>query len=71
MLKKYLRDRGQYVDMNGRETNQKRITKNVRQGSTLGPFHILLYFNKLDSSSGSSQVSMFADDSIVFDAKRS
>ena len=62
MMKSYLSDRWQYVDMNGKETNQKRITTGVPQGSILGPFLFLLYINNLDSSSGNSKESMFAND---------
>ena len=42
MMKSYLSDRWQHVDMNEKETNQKRITTGVPQGSTLGPFLFLL-----------------------------
>ena len=64
MMKSYLSDRWQYVDMNGKETNQKRITTGVPQGSILGPFLFLLYINNLDSSSGNSKESMFPNDTI-------
>ena len=70
MMKNYLSDRWQYVDMNGKDTNQKRIKTAVPQGSVLGPFLFLLYINNLDSSSGNSKVSMFADDTTIFNAKK-
>ena len=70
MMKSYLSDRWQYVDMNGKETNQKRITTSVPQGSILGPFRFLLYINNSDSSSGISKVSLFADNTTMFDAKK-
>ena len=70
MMKSYLSDRWQNVDINGKETNQKRITTGVPHGSTLEPFLFLLDINNLDSSSGNSNVSMFADDTIIFNAKK-
>ena len=63
MMKCYLSDRRQYVDMNGEETSQDRITTGVPQGSILGLF-------RLDSSSANSKVSMFADDTTIFKAKK-
>ena len=70
MMKSYLSDRWQYVNMNGKETNQKRITTGVPQGSILGPFLFLLYINNLDSFSGNNKVSMFADHTTRFNAKK-
>ena len=55
--------------MNGKETNHKRITTGVPQESILGPFLFLLYIKNLDSFSGNSKVSMFADDTTMFSAK--
>ena len=63
MMKCYLSDRRQYVDMNGEETSQDRITTGAPQGSILGLF-------RLDSSSANSKVSMFADDTTIFKAKK-
>ena len=70
MMKSYLSDRWQFVDMNGTETNEERITTGVPQGSILGLFLFLLYIINLDSSSGNSKVSMFADDTTAFNAKK-
>ena len=73
IMKSYLSDRWQYVDMNGKETNQKRITTGVPQGSILGPFLFLIRYQQLgfcDSSSGNSKMSMFADDTTIFNAKK-
>ena len=69
-MKNYFCGRWQYVDMNGKETNQKRITTGVPQGSILGPFLFLLYINNLDSSGGKSKKSVFADDTTIFNAKK-
>ena len=70
MMKSYLSDSWQYVDMNGKDRNQKRIITGVPQGSILGPFLFLLYIKNLDSSSGSSKKSVFADDTAIFNAKK-
>ena len=70
MMKKYLSDRWQYVDKNGKETNQKWITTGVPQGSILGVFLFLFYISNLDSSGGNSKMSMFTDDTTIFNAKK-
>ena len=70
MMKSYLSDRWQYVDMNGKVTNKNRITTGFPQGSILGLFLFLPYINNLDSSSGNSKVSMFADDTTINNAKK-
>ena len=70
MMKSYLSDRWQNEDMNGKETNQKQITTGVPQVSILGPFLFLLYINNLDSSRGNSKMSMFANDTTIFNAKK-
>ena len=69
MMKSHLSNRWQYVDMNGKETHQKRITTVVPQGSILGSFLFLLYINNLDSFSGNSKVSRFTHDTTIFNAK--
>ena len=70
MMKSYLSDRWQFVDMIVEETNQKRITRSVPQGSILGPFLFLLHINNLDSFSGNSKMSMFANDTTIFNTEK-
>ena len=70
MMKRFLSDRWQYAKMNGKGTNQKRITTGVPQESILGLFLFLLYIINLDSSSENSKMSMFADDTTIFNAKK-
>ena len=67
MMKSYLSDRWQYADMNGKETSK---TDHNRCFTRILPFLFLLYIKNLDSSSGNSKVSMFADDTTILKAKK-
>ena len=58
----YLRDRTQYVELNGKRSCSLPIKTGVPQGSILGPLLFLIYINDLPSASNLKCVS-FADDS--------
>ena len=65
-FKSYLNNRFQYVVYNGAQSDQKRITCGVPQGSILGPLLFLLYINDLASVSDKLFSLLFADDSNMF-----
>ena len=53
---------------NGICSDNKQSLTGVPQGSILGLFHFLLYINDLDTRSGDSKVTMFADDNTLINA---
>ncbi len=61
----FLSDRSQRVVLEGQTSNTEQVTSGVPQGSVLGPVLFLLYINDLPNAL-SSNVRLFADDSIVY-----
>ena len=61
----YLHNRYQRVVLNGTESNWKKVSAGVPQGSVLGPLLFLVYINDLTDNI-SSQMRLFADDSSLF-----
>ena len=57
----YLRDRSQYVEVNGKESIRLPVNSGIPQGSVLGPLLFLIYINNLPDQIDSS-VYMYADD---------
>jgi len=57
----YLSNRSQYVDINGNNSNLKKIKISILQGSILGPILFLIYINDLHLACDLFTV-MFADD---------
>ena len=70
MNKSYICDRFHHVIVNRICTENKLLLTGVPQGSKLGPFRFLLYINDLDTSSGGSKVTRFADDSTLLNAEK-
>ena len=66
LLKSYLSDRYQYTQVNGSNSKLGLIRTGIPQGSVLGPILFLLYINDL-TKSVQSHVTLFADDSNIFD----
>ena len=61
-FKSYLKNRKQYVSVNGIDSQSITILHGVPQGSVLGPLLFLIYINDLHSAIKFSSVYHFADD---------
>ena len=58
----YLKDRKQYVSINGYNSKHLSISLGVPQGSVLGPLLFLIYINDLNTAIKHCKVHHFADD---------
>lgn len=65
-FRSYLTGRSQYVFLNGHKSTIKPILHGVPQGSVLGPLLFLLYINDIYNTISFSTVSLFADDTNLF-----
>lgn len=66
LIKSYLCERYQYVDIKGISSSKMRILYGVPQGSILGPFLFLVYINDITSITGFTDIVLYADDTNVF-----
>ena len=66
LLKSYLENRVQYVEVNNSKSSHKDITCGVPQGSVLGPLLFLIYINDLPNCSPLGNIRIFADDTAIF-----
>ena len=66
LFKCYLKDRLQYVFLNGESSDCEIITCGVPQGSVLGPFLFLVYINDLPNISKILDFYLFADDTNIY-----
>lgn len=62
----YLRGRNQYVVIRNEKSNVIQNNLGVPQGSILGPLLFLLYINNLGKCLFSSNIRMFADDTLIY-----
>lgn len=72
LIRSYLSNRRQIINVNGIASNGCEIEMGVPQGSILGPFLFLIYINDLPYlMEKSADIVLFADDtSIIFDIQR-
>ena len=66
LLKSYLDDRMQYVEINKTKSSLSKISCGVPQGSVLGPLLFLIYINDLPNCCLLRKVRIFADDTVIF-----
>ena len=62
----YLSNREQRVVINGQSSEWKHIKAGVPQGSVLGPLLFLIFINDITNEVQSSEVRLFADDTILY-----
>ena len=66
LLKCYLSNRSQYVEINNVQSNLLRITCGVPQGSILGPLLFIIYLNDLPYVTKQLKTLVYADDTTLF-----
>ncbi len=61
LFKSYLKDRKQYVDIDGTSSEMKPIITRVPQGSILGPLLFIIYINDITFASKFFKLIIYAD----------
>ena len=69
LIKSYLSDRVQYVQINNLISSNKKILCGVPPGSVLGPLLFLLYVNDNQNASHFI-IRLFADDTLLYFSKK-
>ena len=70
LLSNYLEKRQQYVEHNRIRSSTKELKTCVPQGSVLCPFLFLIYMNDLPLVCEKSKITLFADDTTVYNMGR-
>lgn len=65
-LESYLSERQQRVVINGQHSSWGAVRSGVPQGSVLGPLLFLIYINDITFATQSSEIRLFADDTILY-----
>ena len=65
LIKSYLSNRPQYIQVNNNVSTQQILNSSVPQGSIVGPLFFLFFINDLVSMSTNCEIQLFADDAIV------
>lgn len=65
LIKNYLYNRWQYVDLEGHASKSKLLSTGVPQGSILGPLLFVMYMNDITNSTESLQPTLYADDTTL------
>lgn len=66
LLKSYLNNRKQYVNLNGVKSNLRTVTCGVPQGTVLGPILFTIYINNLLKLQVEGKIGSFCDDTVSF-----
>ena len=66
ILKSFLEDRKQYVEIGNKKSDKLLVNCRVPQGSVLGPLLFLIYINDLPSVCNDNKVTLFADDTNIY-----
>ena len=66
LLKNYLENRKQFVQLNDHSSELKYVLNGVPQGSILGPLLFLIYINDIPNSSNVFNFLLYADDTTLF-----
>ena len=62
----YLKDRKQFVEIDGSQSDIRSLSTGVPQGSILGLLHFVIYMNDISNSSDNFNFIWYADDTTLY-----